>query len=85
MDRYAAKDRASIDVMLAPWDALAMAVRMKRLEKAEVDLAMHVAMVNGLKRKLFMVSTRFIRSDVSALRTLLQWPGCSTSSPSATT
>jgi hypothetical protein len=70
MDRYAAKDRASMKVMLAPWDALAMAVKMKRFVKAEVDRAMHVAMVNGLRRKLFVVSTWSTRS--SALRTLPQ-------------
>lgn len=43
-------------VMLAPWEALAMAVKMKRFVKADVDLAMHVVMVNGLNRKLFSVS-----------------------------
>jgi hypothetical protein len=46
-----------MQVMLAPWEALAMAVRMKRLVKAEVERAMHVAIVKGLKRKLFGVST----------------------------
>jgi hypothetical protein len=56
MERYAARARASTQVMLAPWEALAMAVRMNRLVKAEVDRAMQVAIVKGLKRKLFVVS-----------------------------
>jgi hypothetical protein len=41
-------------VLLAPWDAFAMAVRMNRLEKAEVDRARLVAIVKGLKRKLIL-------------------------------
>jgi hypothetical protein len=41
-------------VLLAPWDAFAMAVRMNRLEKAEVDRARQVAIVKGLKRKLIL-------------------------------
>jgi hypothetical protein len=57
MERYAAKARAKVQVMLAPWEALAMAVRTNRLVKAEVDRAMHVAIVKGLKRKLSVVST----------------------------
>jgi hypothetical protein len=56
MERYAARARASTQVMLAPWEALAIAVRINRLVKAEVDRAMHVAIVKGLKRKLFVVS-----------------------------
>jgi hypothetical protein len=46
-----------MQVMLAPWEALAMAVKMNRFVKAEVERAMHVATVNGLKRTLFAVST----------------------------
>ena len=42
--------------MLAPWQALAMAVRMKRLVRLEVERDRHVARVKGLKRKLWMVS-----------------------------
>jgi hypothetical protein len=34
-----------------------MAVRMKRFVKADVERAMHVASVKGLKRKLGAVST----------------------------
>jgi hypothetical protein len=49
-----------MNVLLAPWEAFAMAVKMNRLEKAEVDRARHVAIVKGLKRKLFMVSTRLV-------------------------
>lgn len=56
MDRYAAKDKARMKVMLAPWEALAMAVRMKRLLKADVDRAMQVAIVKGLRRKLGKVN-----------------------------
>jgi len=48
MPRYAANDRASTKVLLAPWDALAMAVRMKRFVRAEVERARHVRMVKGL-------------------------------------
>lgn len=58
MARYEAKDRARMKVMLAPWDALAMAVKMKRLVRADVERAMHVATVKGLKRKLSRVSSR---------------------------
>jgi hypothetical protein len=39
-------------VLLAPWEAFAMAVRMNKLEKAEVDRARQVAMVKGLNRNL---------------------------------
>lgn len=47
-------------VLLAPWEALAMAVKMNRFEKAEVERARHVAMVKGLKRKLVRVSIRLV-------------------------
>jgi hypothetical protein len=43
--------------MLAPWDALAMAVRMNMFVRAEVERARHVRTVNGLKRKLPKVNT----------------------------
>lgn len=56
MDRYAAEAMAKINVLLAPWAAFAMAVRMKRFERAEVERARHVAIVKGLKRKLESVS-----------------------------
>lgn len=52
IERYEANDNASMQVMLAPWEAFAMAVRMKRFVNAEVDRATHVAIVNGLNRKL---------------------------------
>lgn len=52
MARYEAMAAASTKVKLAPCVALAMAVRMKRFVRAEVDCAIHVATVNGLKRKL---------------------------------
>lgn len=51
---------ASMKVLLAPWEALAIAVKMNRFEKAEVERARHVAMVKGLKRKLFRVSIRLV-------------------------
>jgi len=56
MERYAAEAIARVEVLLAPWAAFAMAVRMKRLERAEVERARHVAIVKGLKRKLYHVS-----------------------------
>ena len=43
---------AKTKVKLAPWEALAMAVRTKRFVRAEVERAMHVATVKGLNRKL---------------------------------
>lgn len=52
MERYAAKDMESRKVMLAPWLALAIAVRMNRLLRADVERAIHVTNVNGLNRKL---------------------------------
>ena len=52
MPRYAAKERASVKVMLAPWEALAMAVKMNMFVRAEVERARHVRTVKGLKRKL---------------------------------
>ena len=76
MERYAAKDRARMKVMLAPWEALAMAVRMKRLLKAEVDRAIHVAIVKGLRRKLYMISLWM--ATWSVLLTLPQLPDWST-------
>ena len=51
--RYAAKEIANMNVMLAPWEALAMAVRMNMLVMAEVERARHVRTVKGLKRKLW--------------------------------
>ena len=48
MPRYAANESASMKVLLAPWDALAMAVRMKRFVMAEVERARHVRTVKGL-------------------------------------
>jgi hypothetical protein len=56
MARYDAKDSESRNVKLAPWHALAMAASMKRFVKADVDRAMHVAIVKGLKRKLCSIS-----------------------------
>jgi hypothetical protein len=52
MPRYAANERASVKVMLAPWEALAMAVKMNRFVGAEVERARQVRTVKGLKRKL---------------------------------
>jgi hypothetical protein len=43
-----------------------MAVKMKRFVKAEVDLAMHVAMVNGLRRKLFVRGQYMVHSEQCA-------------------
>ena len=51
-ERYDAKESAKMNVMLAPCAAFANAVRMKKLVSAEVGLAMQVAMVNGLNKKL---------------------------------
>jgi hypothetical protein len=51
MDMYAARARDKTKVMLAPCAALAMAVRTKRFERADVERARQVAMVNGLNRK----------------------------------
>jgi hypothetical protein len=48
MPRYAANERASMKVLLAPWEALAMAVRMKRFVRAEVERARQVRTVKGL-------------------------------------
>jgi hypothetical protein len=56
MPRYAAKERASVKVMLAPWEALAMAVKMNMFVRAEVERARHVRTVKGLKRKLLCES-----------------------------
>ena len=42
MARYDAKDRESMKVKLAPWQALAMAASVKRFVRAEVERAMHV-------------------------------------------
>jgi hypothetical protein len=56
MARYDAKARESRNVKLAPWHALAMAASMKRFVKAEVERAMHVAIVKGLNRKLHSFS-----------------------------
>ena len=56
MERYEAADRASTQVTLAPWQALAMAVRMHRLVKVEVERAMHETSAKGLNRKLRRVS-----------------------------
>ena len=56
MARYDAKDRESMKVKLAPWQALAMAASVKRFVRAEVERAMHVAIVKGLKRKLCHIS-----------------------------
>jgi hypothetical protein len=62
-------------VKLTPWEALAMAVRMKRFVRAEVERAMHVATVKGLKRKLEGVSIcsieRCSRSYPAAMAALL--------------
>lgn len=55
MERYAAKAAARMKVVLAPWEALAMAVRINRFVSAEVDRARHVAIVKGFKRKLYVV------------------------------
>jgi hypothetical protein len=82
IDRYAAKARASMKVTLAPWDALAMAVRMKRLVKAEVERARHVATVKGLNRKLRRVSRVSMPTD--RCHTQLLEPDCSISGLSAT-
>ena len=51
MAKYEAKAVARMKVKLAPWDAFAMAVRMKRLVRAEVERAMQVATVKGLNKK----------------------------------
>ena len=49
---YEANAVARIKVKLAPCDALAMAVRMKRFVRADVERAIHVRTVKGLNRKL---------------------------------
>jgi hypothetical protein len=56
MERYEAAAKASTQVTLAPWQALAMAVRMHRLVSVEVERAIHEARAKGLNRKLHMVS-----------------------------
>lgn len=81
MEKYEAKAVDRMKVKLAPWEALAMAVRMKRFVRAEVERAMHVRTVKGLKRKLRGVSICSVE-DCSS-RTLLRQPYCSISSPSA--
>jgi len=70
MAKYDAKAVASMKVKLAPWDALAMAVRMKRFVRAEVERATQVRTVKGLNRKLYYVSMCCIEKCGS--RTLLQ-------------
>jgi len=60
MDRYAAKARAITKVVLAPWAALAIAVNMKRFDRADVDRARHVATVKGLNRKLLGISRVYL-------------------------
>ena len=70
MAKYDAKAVASIKVKLAPWDALAMAVIMKRLVRAEVERATQVRTVNGLKRKLEDVSV--YHTEGCSIPTLLQ-------------
>ena len=57
IERYDAMAMAKTKVMLAPWDAFAMAARMKRFVNADVERAIHVATVKGLKRNLPGVST----------------------------
>jgi hypothetical protein len=57
-------------VKLAPWEALAMAVRMNRLVRAEVERAMHVATVKGLNRKLQDISICALEKSMKP--TLLQ-------------
>jgi hypothetical protein len=62
MERYDAMEMAKINVMLAPWHAFVMAAMMKRLLIADVDRAMHVATVNGLKRKLLQSVLVFVNA-----------------------
>lgn len=69
-------------VTLVPWDALAIAVRMKRLVKAEVERARHVATVNGLNRKLQRVS--MVSMPTEWCHTQLLEPDCSISGLYAT-
>jgi hypothetical protein len=52
MERYAAKDRASIEVRGLPEMALEIAWRMAHVVKTFVGRPRQVAMVKGLKRKL---------------------------------
>lgn len=54
--KYEAKAVARMKVKLAPREAFAMAVRMKRLVRAEVERAMQVAKVKGLNKKLVTTS-----------------------------
>lgn len=79
--RYDAADIASRKVVLAPWQALAMAVRMKRLVKVEVERAMQVASVNGLNKKLSTISACPKTYASGRWHTLLQWQRYSTASP----
>lgn len=52
MERYAANDRASIELIKDPWTAFAMASKIVQVVNTLVGRPIHVAMVNGLKRKL---------------------------------
>jgi hypothetical protein len=52
MDRYEANARANIEVNEAPARAFAMACSMAHVVKTLVGRPIHVAIVNGLKRKL---------------------------------
>lgn len=56
MLRYAANETASMKVLLTPCDAFAMAVRMDRFVRAEVERARHVRTVKGLYKKLAPIS-----------------------------
>jgi hypothetical protein len=59
MDRYVARDKATIALMGAPPIALAREYKMAKEEKTWVERPMHVAIVYGLKRYLKQGLERF--------------------------
>lgn len=76
MAKYEAKATARMKVKLAPREAFAMAVRINRLVRAEVDRAMQVATVKGLNKKLVTWSAHD-QSKCNTVCTQQQWPRCS--------
>lgn len=53
IERYAAKDMANIEVKEAPATAFEIAWRIAQVVNTLVGRPIHVAIVKGLKRKLF--------------------------------
>jgi hypothetical protein len=72
---------ASIEEKEAPITAFEMACRVAQVVKTLVGRPMHVAIVNGLNRKLRTVSKASFHQQRAVL-TQLQWTSYSTSCPS---